>query len=57
VGEAHDGPQAVRLAQELNPRAIAGGKTFFSPVIMDMLFDDLASSEATRAAGLIWTPD
>jgi len=109
VGEAHDGPEAVRLAQELNPdvvimdiamprlngleaatqiarrnkrtgililsmyadeeylmravsagvrgyllkdsaepdliravRAIAGGKTFFSPVIADMLFDDYA---------------
>jgi DNA-binding NarL/FixJ family response regulator len=109
VGEAHDGPQAVRLAQELNPdvvimdiamprmngleaatqiarknkrtgililsmyadeeylmravsagvrgyllkdsaepdlaravRAVAGGKTFFSPVIADMLFDDYA---------------
>lgn len=109
VGEAHDGPQAVRLAQELNPdvvimdiamprlngleaatqiarknkrigililsmysdeeylmravsagvrgyllkdsaepdlaravRAVAGGKTFFSPAIADMLFDDYA---------------
>lgn len=109
VGEAHDGPQAVRMAQELNPdvvimdiamprlngleaatqiarkskrtgililsmyadeeylmravsagvrgyllkdsaepdlaravRAVAGGKTFFSPVIADMLFDDYA---------------
>jgi DNA-binding NarL/FixJ family response regulator len=109
VGEAHDGPQAVRLAEELNPdvvimdiamprlngleaatqiarkntrtgililsmysdeeylvravtagvrgyllkdsaepdlaravRAVAGGKTFFSPAIADMLFDDYA---------------
>ncbi len=109
VGEARDGPQAVRLAQELNPdvvimdiamprlngleaatqiarkskrtgililsmysdeeylmravsagvrgyllkdsaepdlaravRAVAGGKTFFSPAIADMLFDDYA---------------
>jgi two-component system, NarL family, response regulator NreC len=107
VGEAHDGPQAIRLAEELNPdvvimdiamprlngleaatqiarkskrmgililsmysdeeylvravtagvrgyllkdsaepdlaravRAVAGGKTFFSPAIADMLFDD-----------------
>jgi two-component system, NarL family, response regulator NreC len=109
AGEAHDGPEAVRLAQELNPdvvimdiamprlngleaatqiarkckrtaililsmysdeeylmravnagvrgyllkdsaepdlvravRAVAGGKTFFSPAIGDMLFDDYA---------------
>ncbi len=109
VGEAHDGPQAIRQAEELNPdvvimdiamprlngleaatqivrkskrtgvlilsmysdeeylmravnagvrgyllkdsaepdlvravRAVAGGKTFFSPVIADMLFDDYA---------------
>jgi two-component system, NarL family, response regulator NreC len=109
VGEAHDGPQAVRLAQDLNPdvvimdiamprlngleaatqiarkskrtgililsmysdeeylmraigagvrgyllkdsaepdlaravRAVASGKTFFSPAIADMLFDDYA---------------
>ena len=109
VGEAHDGPQAIRLAQELNPdvvimdiamprlngleaatqiarksrrtaililsmysdeeylmravtsgvrgyllkdsaepdlvravRAVASGKTFFSPAVADMLFDDYA---------------